>query len=99
MKFNSLFRVRLIFTHTILRTSKSAIEAHHEKNATVTARLCLLQDVLRRLLFKQTAAEIQRGNHHLSFLRFELQKKMSMQPKFGGGAVKMLLKQKPSKHS
>ena len=40
-----------------------------------------------------------KGNHHPSFLRFwNWQKKLSMQPKFVA-AQKMLLKQKPSKHS
>ena len=41
-----------------------------------------------------------KGNHHLSFLRFWnwAEEKLSMQPKFVA-AQKMLLKQKPSKHS
>ena len=60
---------------------------------------CLLQDVLnRRLLFKTTGSSSTKGNHHPSFLRFELGEELSMQPKFVA-AQKMLLKQKPSKHS
>ena len=41
-----------------------------------------------------------KGNHHPSFLRFWnwAEEKLSMQPKFVA-AQKMLLKQKPSKHS
>ena len=54
--------------------------------------------VWRRLLFKTTGSSSTKGNHHPSFLRFELVKKLSMQPKFVA-AQKMLLKQKPSKHS
>ena len=48
---------------------------------------------------KQTGSST-KGNHHPSFLRFlELgRRKLSMQPKFAA-AQKMLLKQKPSKHS
>ena len=62
---------------------------------------CLLQDALnRRLLFKTTGSSSTKGNHHPSFLLFlELgRRKLSMQPKFVA-AQKMLLKQKPSKHS
>ena len=41
-----------------------------------------------------------KGNHHLSFLRFwNGQKKTVDAAKICGGAQKMLLKQKPSKHS
>ena len=48
---------------------------------------------------KQTGSSSTKGNHHPSFLRFwGGQKKLSMQPKFVA-AQKMLLKQKPSKHS
>ena len=49
---------------------------------------------------KQTGSSGIKGNHHPSFLRFlELgRRKLSMQPKFVA-AQKMLLKQKPSKHS
>ena len=59
----------------------------------------LLQDVLNgRLLFSSTSSSSTR-NHHPSFLRFwELGRKLSMRPKFVA-AQKMLLKQKPSKHS
>ena len=54
----------------------------------------------RRLLFKQTGSSSTKGNHHPSFLRFWnwAEEKLSMQPKFVA-AQKMLLKQKPSKHS
>ena len=56
--------------------------------------------VNRRLLFKQTGSSSTKGNHHPSFLRFWRlgRRKLSMQPKFVA-AQKMLLKQKPSKHS
>ena len=49
---------------------------------------------------KQTGSSSIKGNHHPSFLQFlELgRRKLSMQPKFVA-AQKMLLKQKPSKHS
>ena len=46
---------------------------------------------------KQTGSSSTKGNHHPSFLRLALQKKMSDAAKICGG-VKMLLKQKPSKH-
>ena len=65
-----------------------------------TALALLLQDVLnRRLLFKQTGSSSTSGNHHpiSSFLELG-RRKLSMQPKFVA-AQKMLLKQKPSKHS
>ncbi len=51
--------------------------------------------------WKQTDSSNTKGNHHPSFLRFvsELdRRKLLMQPKFVA-AQKMLLKQKPSKHS
>ena len=47
---------------------------------------------------KQTGSSSTKGNHHPSFLRFGIKEKLSMQPKFVA-AQKMLLKQKPSKHS
>ena len=48
---------------------------------------------------KQTGSSSTKGNHHPSFLRFlELGRRHMMQPKFVA-AQKMLLKQKPSKHS
>ena len=48
---------------------------------------------------KQTGGSSTKGNHHPSFLRFwNWVGKLSMQPKFVA-AQKMLLKQKPSKHS
>ena len=61
----------------------------------------LLQDVLNDVYCsKQTGSSSTKGNHHPSFLLFlELgRRKLSMQPKFVA-AQKMLLKQKPSKHS
>ena len=61
---------------------------------------CLLQDVLnRRLLFKtnrQRSSTKKPSPIISSFL--ELGRKLSMQPKFVA-AQKILLKQKPSKHS
>ena len=72
-----------------------------KKMLLATARWpCLLQDVpTRRLLFKQTAAvaPAKTITHHF-FVSGIGQKKLSMQPKFVA-AQKMLLKQKPSKHS
>ena len=48
---------------------------------------------------KQTGSNAFKGNHHPSFLRFWVgRRKLSMQAKFVA-AQKMLLKQKPSKHS
>ena len=49
---------------------------------------------------KQTGSSSTKGNHHPSFLHFWnwAERKLSMQPKFVA-AQKMLLKQKPSKHS
>ena len=48
---------------------------------------------------KQTGSSSTKGNHHPSFSFLELgRRKLSMQPKFVA-AQKMLLKQKPSKHS
>ena len=49
---------------------------------------------------KQTGSSSTKGNHHPSFLRFLewAGRKLSMQPKFVA-AQKMLLKQKPGKHS
>ena len=61
---------------------------------------CLLQDVLnRRLLFKQTGSSTKRKPSPIISSFLELgRRKLSMQPKFVA-AQKMLLKQKPSKHS
>ena len=47
---------------------------------------------------KQTGSSSTKGNHHPSFLRFCGQKKTVDAAKFVA-AQKMLLKQKPSKHS
>ena len=72
------------------------------KNVIVTALALLITGMLnRRLLFKtKTGSSSTKGNHHPSFLRFWnwAEEKLSMQPKFVA-AQKMLLKQKPSKHS
>ena len=71
-----------------------------KKMLLATALACLLQDVLnRRLLFKQAGSGSTR-NHHPSFLRFWnwAEENCQLQPKFVA-AQKMLLKQKPSKHS
>ena len=63
---------------------------------------CLLQDVLNRRLHIQNkpAAVAPKGNHHHHFFVSGIgqKKTVSMQPKFVA-AQKMLLKQKPSKHS
>ena len=71
-----------------------------KKNATRYLRWpCLLQDVLNRcLLFKQTGSSSCKGDitHHF-FVSGIGRRKLSMQPKLA--AQKMLLKQKPSKHS
>ena len=60
MRYNSLFRVCLIFsTHTILRTSKSIGNNTMKKMLLATAWPCLLQDVLnRRLLFQNKPAAV-----------------------------------------
>ena len=62
---------------------------------------CLLQDVLnRRLLFKNKPAAVapkETITHHF-FVSGIGRRKLSMQPKFVA-AQKMLIKQKPSKHS
>ena len=72
-----------------------------KKMLLATALACLLQDVLnRRLLFKTNLAAVapkETITHHF-FVSGIGQKKTSMQPKFVA-AQKMLLKQKPSKHS
>ena len=48
----------------------------------------------------KTGSSSTKGNHHPSFLRFgNWQKKTVDAAKICGGAEKMLLKQKPSKHS
>ena len=63
---------------------------------------CLLQDVLnRRLLFKTNAAAVGTKRKPSPIISSFLElgrRKLSMQPKFVA-AQKMLLKQKPSKHS
>ncbi len=74
-----------------------------KKNARSLLRWpCLLQDVLnRRLLFKTKPAAVapkETITHHFFVSGIGQKKKLSMQPKFVA-AQKMLLKQKPSKHS
>ena len=70
-----------------------------KKMLLATALACLWDVLNRRLLFKTTGSSSTKGNHHPSFLRFwNWAKKLSIQPKFVA-AQKMLLKQKPSKHS
>ena len=62
---------------------------------------CLLQDVLnRRLLFKtnQRRSSTRKPSPIISSFLELGRRKLSMQPKFMA-AQKMLLKQKPSKHS
>ena len=64
-----------------------------------TALAYLLQDVLnRRLLFKPAAVAPKETITHHFFVSGIGRRKLSMQPKFVA-AQKMLLKQKPSKHS
>ena len=74
-----------------------------KKMLLLTARWpCLLQDVLnRRLLFKtnrQQTAPKETITHHF-FVSGDGQKALSICQKFQPAAQKMLLKQKPSKHS
>ena len=70
-----------------------------KKMLLATALAYLLQDVLnRRLLFKTNRRRPFKTITHHFFVSGIGQKKLSMQPKFVA-AQKMLLKQKPSKHS
>ena len=70
-----------------------------KKMLLATALALALQDVLnRRLLLKQTGSSSTKGTITHHFFVSELGRKLSMQPKFVA-AQKMLLKQKPSKHS
>ena len=72
-----------------------------KKMLLATALACLLQDVLnRRLLLKQTGSSSTKETitHHFFVSGIGQKRKLSMQPKFVA-AQKMLLKQKPSKHS
>ena len=90
-------------THTILRTSKSIGNNTMKKMLLATGRWpCLLQDVLnRRLLFKTNRQQQhQRKPSPIisSVSGNRAEENLSMQPKFVA-AQKMLLKQKPSKHS
>ena len=71
-----------------------------KKMLLATALACLLQDVLnRRLLFKTNRQRVapETITHHF-FVSGIGRRKLSMQPKFVA-AQKMLLKQKPGKHS
>ena len=101
MKFQLIVWGCLIFYTFDSANFKSIRNKHHEKNATryycspAYYRMCST-DVY---CSKQTGSSSTKGNHHPSFLRFwRLGRKLSMQPKFVA-AQKMLLKQKPSKHS
>ena len=69
-----------------------------EKCYSFTALALPVQDVLNRRLFKTGGSSSTRNHHHHFFVSGIRQKKLSMQPKFVA-AQKMLLKQKPSKHS
>ena len=86
----------------ILRTSKSIGNARHEKNAfTRYSWPCLLQDVLNRRFVQNKPAAVapkETITHHFFVSGIGQGRKLSMQPKFVA-AQKMLLKQKPSKHS
>ena len=72
-----------------------------KKMLLATALAYLLQDIInRRLLFQNKPAAVapkETITHHF-FVSGIGQRKLSMQPKFVA-AQKMLLKQKPSKHS
>ena len=71
-----------------------------KKMLLATGIIFLLQEMCSTDVYcsKQTGSSSTKGNHHPSFLRFIWVKKLSMVPKFVA-AQKMLLKQKPSKHS
>ena len=66
--------------------------------ATALALLITGYVLNRRLLFKQTGSSSHQRNIPIISSFLELGRKLSMQPKFVA-AQKMLLKQKPSKHS
>ena len=93
--FNSLFRVCLIFIHTILRTSKSIGNNTMKKMLLATALALLITGCAQQTFTVQNkpAAVAPKGNHHPSFLRFWNlgRRNPSMQPKFVA-AQKMLLK-------
>ena len=72
------------------------------KNATRYCWPCLLAGCSTDVYCsKQTGSSSTKGNHHPSFLRFWnwAEEKLVDAAKICGGAEKMLLKQKPSKHS
>ena len=72
------------------------------KNATATALALFITGCAQQTFTVQnkTGSSSTKGNHHPSFLRFWnwAEENWSMQPKLVA-AQKMLLKQKPSKHS
>ena len=97
--FNSLFRVCLIYIRFCeLQKHRITLRKIHLPISAGPAYYRMCSN--RRLLFKQTGSSSTKGNHHPSFLCFWnwAEEKLSMQPKFVA-AQKMLLKQKPSKHS
>ena len=71
-----------------------------KKMLLATALALLITGCAQQTFTVQNKRSSTKGNHHPSFLLFlELgRRKLSMQPKFVA-AQKMLLKQKPSKHS
>ena len=98
MNFNSLFRVCLIFLHTILRTSKASGITIHEKMLLATAGP--YSDVLTDVYCsKQTGSSSTKGKPSpiiSSFLELAEENCRCSQNLW---RQKMLLKQKPSKHS
>ena len=71
-----------------------------KKMLLATALALLITGCSTDVYCSKQASSSTKGNHHPSFLRFWnwAERKLSMQPKFVA-AQKMLLKQKPSKHS
>ena len=97
MKFNSLFRVCLIFYTYDSANFKSIWNNTMKKCYSLLHCLCLLQDVLKDVYCsKQTGSSSTKGNHHHHFFVSGIgQKKTVDAAKICGGA-EMLLKQKPS---
>ena len=83
-------------THTILRTTASGITP--PKKMLLMPRWPSYYRMCSTDVYcSKQAASGSTKNHHPSFLRFWLGRKLSMQPKFV--AAQKMLKQKPSKHS
>ena len=97
MKFQLLFRVCLIFYTYDSANFKSIGNNTMKKMLLASALACLLQDVLNRRLLFMPAVAPETITIISSFLELG-RRKLSMQPKFVA-AQKILLKQKPSKHS